>query len=213
MAFYIIEKLSDRMLGDGERLYPKLVNGQMVSSERVADIIERRTSFTRSDVVGVLAELAAVAGEQMAEGNSVKLDGLGVLRPVLGLVDKERRGGWTDGANRLTTGRNVRLKTVNFRPDAALLRHAESGMSLERISDRMGRSQPTTTIDERAAMARQYIAAHGFMRVADYARLTGLSRTVASKELRRLAGDETSGIRSSGSGPGKVYVLASSSSV
>lgn len=206
MALYIMERFSDGMFGDGERLYPKLVNGQVVDAERIADIIERRTSFTRGDVLGVLSELTAIAEEQIADGNSVKIDGLGVLRPVLGLVEKEKRGEWTDSANRLTTGRNIKLKSVNFRPDSALLRRIDHDMSLERLSDRMGRKQPTTTIEERAAMARQYLSEHGFMRVSDYASLTGLSRTVASKELCKLAEDETSGITSSGARAGKIYI-------
>lgn len=206
MARYIMEKFADGMFGEGERLYPKLVGGQMVSSERIAEIIERRTSFTRGDVLGMLSEVAAIVEEQIAEGNSVRIDGLGTLRPVLGLVEKERRGEWTDSANRLTTGRNIKLKSVNFRPDAALLHKAERGMVLERASESMGRNHPTTSIEQRAAMARQYIADHGFMRVADYASLTGLSRSVASIELRKLASDEASGITSSGSRAGKIYV-------
>lgn len=208
MAFYIMERLSDSMHGKGERLFPRLVNGQVVDTERIAEIVERRTSFTKGDVKGLLAELAEIVEETIAEGNTVKIDGLGVLRPVLGLVAKEQRGEWTDSANRTTTGHNVCLKTVNFRSDSALLRHAQRDMSLERMSDRLGRKQPTTTVEERAAMARQYLSEHGYMHVSDYASLTGLARSTATKELRLLAEDETSGITSSGSGAAKIYVAA-----
>ena len=53
--------------------------------------------------------------------------------------------------------------------------------------------------------ARQYLKKNGFMRVNDYAILTGLSYSTASRELRRLATDPTSGITSQGSS--KLYVL------
>lgn len=202
-----MEKFSDGMFGDGERLYPKLVNGQVVDSGRIAEIIEQRTSFTRGDVLGVLAELSAIVEEQIADGNSVKIDGLGVLRPVLGLVEKNKRSDWTDEANRLTTGHNVRLKSVRFRPESTLLHKASQAMSLDRVSNLLGYEQPSSTIDERAAMARQYISEHGFMRVADYAALTHLSRTTASRELCKLSADTTSGITSSGTRAGKVYVI------
>lgn len=202
-----MEKLSDSMHGEGERLFPRLVNGRVIdNTERIADMVERRTSFTRGDVIGALAEVAAIVEEQIAEGNSVRIDGLGVLRPVLGLVEKEQRSDWTDSANRITTGRNVRLKTVSFRPDTELMRHVQRSMSLERMSDRLGRKQPTTTIEQRTAMARQYMSEHGFMRVSDYASLTGLAKSTAAKELRLLAEDETSGITSTGSRAGKIYV-------
>jgi len=209
MALYIMERFSDGMLGEGERLYPKLVNGGVTGTERIAGMIERRTSFTRGDVVGLLAELADIVEGELASGNSVRIDGLGTLRPVLGLVGKELRGEWTDSANRLTTGRNVRLKTVNFRPDSGLLRGIGRDMTLERASNRLGRRQPSTTVEERAALARQYLSERGFMRVADYAALTGLARTTAANELRRLAEDETSGITSVGARAGKIYVLGS----
>jgi len=163
---------------------------------RISVKLKTKLSFSWSDIV---------EGE-LASGNSVRIDGLGTLRPVLGLVGKELRGEWTDSANRLTTGRNVRLKTVNFRPDSGLLRGIGRDMTLERASNRLGRKRPSTTVEERAAMARQYLSEHGFMRVADYAALTGLARTTAANELRRLAEDETSGITSVGARAGKVYV-------
>lgn len=206
MAHYIIEKLSDRMYGEGDKLFPRLVDGQMIDTDRIADIIEQRTSFTRGDVVGVLAELAAVVEEKITEGNSVKIDGLGTMRPVLGLVEKQRRGDWTDSKSRLTTGHNVKLKAVRFRTDSKLLNKVGSNMSLERTTDRMGRNQPSTTIEERTAAARQYLSEHGFMRVANYAALTGLAHSTAGQELRRLAADSTSGIISTGNGSSKIYI-------
>lgn len=63
----------------------------------------------------------------MANGDSVKIDKLGQLRPILGLVEKEQRGEWEDSVNRTTTKRNVRLKTVDFRPEVELLDGVECG--------------------------------------------------------------------------------------
>lgn len=46
-----------------------------------------------------------------------------------------------------------------------------------------------------------------FMRVPDYVSLTGLSRSTAAEELRKLATNPSSGIMSRGSRSQKVYVL------
>ena len=46
-----------------------------------------------------------------------------------------------------------------------------------------------------------------FMRVPDYVKLTGLSRTSATTELRQLALNPSSGIASRGSRSQKYYVL------
>lgn len=206
MAKYIMERLASGMHGEGERLFPRLVNGQVIDTASVAEAIEHRTSFTHGDVVGLLSALAAVVEEAVVSGHSVKIDDLGVFHPVLGLVEKEERGEWTDASKRLTTGRNVRLKTIAFRPDAALVRSAAQSISLERANDRMGRKQPTSTLAERTEAARQYIAEHNFMHIADYAALVGLPHSTAAIELRQIAAEATSGITTSGRGPAKIYV-------
>lgn len=201
-----MRRLADGMAGEGERLFPKLLSSGVVDIDGIAGLIERRTSFTHGDVAGVLAELADVVGEALTDGKTVKIDGLGSFRAVLGLADLERRGTWTDSADRLTTGRNVKLKTVCFRPEKELVGRMERSMTLERQGSIIENKKPTSTVAQRAAVARDYIAAHGYMRIADYASLVGLSKSVASLELRALADDETSGIKSSGAGPAKVYV-------
>ena len=43
--------------------------------------------------------------------------------------------------------------------------------------------------------------------VPDYVRLTGLSRTTAAEELRKLAHDSSTGITSQGNRSQKVYIL------
>lgn len=202
----MMKRLPQGMLGEGERLFPKLLSSGETGLREMAELISRRTSFTPGDVEGVLRELSAVVGEAVAMGHTVKIDGLGTLRPVLGLVEKEDRKEWSYVDNRLATGRNIRLKTVNFRPDKDLLRSITQRMTLERSGDLAGPLKPATTLEERAAKALLYIAEHGYMRVGDYASLVGLSRSTASLELRLLAGDENSGIMASGAGTGKVYV-------
>ena len=45
------------------------------------------------------------------------------------------------------------------------------------------------------------------MKVPDYVQLTGLSRTTAAEELRKLALDPSTGITSRGDRSQKVYIL------
>lgn len=205
---YVMRRLADGMLSKGERLYPRLVMNNVKDLSVIADQIEKRTSFTKGDVLGVLTELVSVVKHVLADGDSVKIDGLGMLRPVLGLVEKGQRREWTDAADRTTTTRNVRLKSVNFLSDKQMLSAVEREMTLTRIGDRE-KDEPRkmeSTLAERAAMARQYLAENGFMRVADYAQLTGLTRSSATVELRRLADEGTNGIDSQGRGAAKIYI-------
>jgi hypothetical protein len=67
--------------------------------------------------------------------------------------------------------------------------------------------KPKLTLDERIQKARDFLQKNMFMRVPDYVRLTGLSRTTAAQELRKLALDPSSGITSRGQRSQKYYVL------
>lgn len=210
MALYIIEKMADGMHGDREKLYPRLVMGETIDNNRLAEMIQGRTSFTKGDVLGMLAELADVAREIFANGNTLSIDRLGYLKPVLGLVDKDERGAWIDAADRATTRRNVKLKTITFNPDKKFLVKTERDMDkhLRCVNSGAvtGKVAKVPPLEERIALALAYIDANGFMRVSDYAKITRQPKSSASKELRELAKDETNEIGYSGVGAAKIYV-------
>jgi hypothetical protein len=63
------------------------------------------------------------------------------------------------------------------------------------------------TEEQRLEMARAFLQEHTVMRLGDYYRLVGLSRTAASLELRKWDGRLETGITSEGSYAAKVYLL------
>ena len=63
------------------------------------------------------------------------------------------------------------------------------------------------SLEERVQKAHEFMKENYFMRVPDYVRLTGLSRSKAGEELRRLERDPATGITSRGERSQKVYVL------
>ena len=91
------------------------------------------------------------------------------------------------------------------RADKDLIRKARSKCTLERGGvSRIKKSK--LTLEERIEKARDFLQKNMFMRVPDYVRLTGLSRTAASMELRNLALNPSSGITSRGQRSQKYYV-------
>ena len=62
------------------------------------------------------------------------------------------------------------------------------------------------SLEERIARALEYIDAHKFMRIEDYARLNNLSRTAASVELKAIIDDPESPCAPEGRGTHKVWV-------
>lgn len=101
---------------------------------------------------------------------------------------------------------SIMVTGVAYRADNDLIRTTSRKCTLERGGvSRIRKSN--LTLEQRIQKAREFLEKNMFMRVPDYVRLTGLSRTTASMELRRLALNPTSGITSKGSRSQKFYVL------
>ena len=76
MAFYKIRKKKVNGL-----YYPEaVVMGKQVSTMEVAAMLSDRSTVTRADTLAVLSDLGTVLSNYMAQGRSVKLDGIGSFR-------------------------------------------------------------------------------------------------------------------------------------
>ena len=76
MAFYKIRKKKVNGL-----FYPEaVVMGKQVSTMEIATMLSDRSTVTRADTLAVLSDLGSVLSTFMAQGRSVKLDGIGSFR-------------------------------------------------------------------------------------------------------------------------------------
>ena len=159
-----------------------------------------------SSIVGVLSLVSEKLALSMAEGFSVKLDGIGTFNAKLGVRDDMLQDACEEGESS-RNAHSIRVTGVAYRADNDLIRATSRKCMLERGGvSRLRKSKLTPA--ERAQKARDFLEENAIMRVPDYVKLTGLSRTTASKELCRLALDPTSGITSKGSRSQKFYVLS-----
>lgn len=75
MAFFkkILKKLNNKW-------YPQAITvGKPVATKEVADRLSQISTVSRADVYAVLMDLAGVLADYMAQGRSVKIDGLGTF--------------------------------------------------------------------------------------------------------------------------------------
>ena len=101
--------------------------------------------------------------------------------------------------------RSLKIDGVSFQADRKLIVNVDKRCDLKRAgTSRLCRSPFTK--EERLLKAQEYLKSHGAMKVKHYMELTGLSHTVAAKELREFENDAASGITSIGRLAGKVYV-------
>ncbi len=205
MASYEMQELNLPGQEGGRVLFPRMkLCGQMDLDEITRRICSGST-FTPGDVKGLVMALSREIADGMAEGRSVKVDGIGVFTPGLGLRKGFERETGREGERR-RNARSICVDRIHFRADKELLRETDRNCYLERSDWKFRKSSTRYTPEERLGLAREFLETHSYLTVSDYAALTGLLRNAAAKELRRWAEDETSGIGRSGRGTHRVYV-------
>ena len=203
-AKFIKKEIAD-LNGTGHtQAYYKMLTSPM-DYEDFVELCCREGAMPKDAIKGVLTLVAEKLALCMAEGRAVKIDGIGTFTAKLGMRDDMLPDAFEPGERRHNAGA-IEVKGVAYRADRELVENCREKCHLE--SGGVSRlHKPKTTIEERMEKARQYLREHPMMRVDDYAWLTGLSRTTASMELRRIAEDPASGITYTGSRSQKHYIL------
>ena len=108
-----------------------------------------------------------------------------------------------------TKYRHVCIKGINFKPDPKLLQALNEEATFERSDTDVQVPQKTKlSREERLEKAKAIIEKNGFMTLYDYANATNQSRSVASKDLRKIVSDPTSGITTRGTHSHKVWIAS-----
>ena len=165
----------------------------------------REGSMSRDAIIGVLSLVTEKLALSMAEGYSVRLGDIGTFSAKLGVRGDVLPETFEPGTPK-HNARDIRVTGVNYRAGRDFIAMTNDRCYLVKDGESRIR-KPGTTLTERVALARQYLEKHHMMNVGDYRRLTGLSQTTASMELRRIVQDPASGITYTGSRSQKRYVL------
>ena len=165
----------------------------------------REGRMDESTILGVLSLVSEKLALCMAEGFSVKLDGIGTFNAKLGVRDDMLPDAFEEGEPS-HNAKSIMVNGVSYRADKNLIRNTDRKCVLVKGGVSRLKKSPFSP-EERIEKARNFLKTHMFMRVPDYVQLTGLSRSTAAEELCKLDRDPSSGIMSRGSRSQKVYVL------
>lgn len=211
MAKYVLQELPGEMTDGKKIVYPKM---QTYSLHDYETVIEHMHDYAGSISEGVINAvfdaLVSVMKSWMPMGHNIKIDGLGVFSLTLGFDESspsEKAELKNVDDNPKTKYRHVCIKGINFKPDPKLLQALNKEATFERGEIDVQVPQKTKlSCEERIARAKAIIAENGFMTLYDYANATHQSRSVASKDLRQIVADPTSGITTRGSHSHKVWI-------
>ena len=205
MARYIKQELPDLRRTGEKKAYYRLKTEQKIDFHQFIDRISSHNSgISRGEAFRVLMHATDTLAELLAEGYSVTIDDMGTFKATVGLVEDKEMDSFEEGTPKLNA-RSLKIDGVSFQADRKLIVNVDKRCDLKRAgTSRLCRSPFTK--EERLQKAQEYLKSHGAMKVKNYMELTGLSHTVAAKELREFENDAASGITSIGRLAGKVYV-------
>ncbi len=206
MARYIKQEMPD-LQGTGEtKCYYRLETRRNLSSKEFLKRAGAHGVLDEGILEHALGKIAEQLVEDLADGYTVTLDGIGTFQATLG-VKRDKEMDTLDGDETKRNAQSIEVQNVRYVSDKQLVKDVNKRCELSRAGVRRVNNSPYTK-EQRLQLALEYLAdaAHPFMRVADYAELTGLPRSSATKELRTFAQDHSNGIDTDGRGTAKVYV-------
>ena len=203
-AKYIKREIAD-LNGTGKTQAYYKMQLKPKSFEEFVSQCAREGNMEESQILAVMSLVSEKLALCMSEGFSVKLDGIGTFNAKLGMRIDMLQDAFEPGESS-HNAKSIEVTGVGYRADKDLIRKTSRQCVLKRGGvSRI--KKPKLTLDERIQKTRDFLQKNMFMRVPDYVRLTGLSRTTASQELRKLALNPSSGITSRGQRSQKYYVL------
>lgn len=162
-------------------------------------IAQRHQALGQVTVLAIVSDIVDAVAQELANGYSVTIDGVGRFSVSLGLKAHD--------SDSEPNARSVEVRDVLFKASKQMVSNVRRRCVLQR--DPAGTAtlrRSPYTLEERIALALDFCKRNAFMRVSDYVALTGLSRTTASKELLQLTDDDTSPLQAQGTKSHKVYV-------
>ena len=212
MAKYVLQELPGEMTDGKKIVYPKMQTYSLHDFETVIEHMhDYAGSISEGMIKAVFDALVSVMKSWMPMGHNIKIDGLGVFSLTLGFDESspsEKAELKNTADDPKTKYRHVCIKGINFKPDQKLLQALNNEATFERgEADVQVPQKSKLTREERISRAKAIIAKNGFMTLYDYANATHQSRSVASKDLRQIVADPTSGITTRGSHSHKVWIV------
>lgn len=212
MAEYQMQELTLPNEEGKKTTYPRMKLWGQVDLGYLASRISHASSFTPGDIMGLVIALTDSIAYEMAQGKSVKIDGLGIFTPSLGLrpqAEEQRNLRENEGKPYTPNAASLCLRNINFRADKEFIQKTASQCHLSKSERKPQRSSTRYTPQQRLKLAQDYLQTHPLLKVRDYCQLTGLLHNAAARELKLWSETDGTGIGFTGHGSHRVYIQRS----
>lgn len=157
-------------------LHPRIVMGSKVKTATLYRKIHQRSSLTEGDAKSAIDSLADILAEELSEGHSVHIEGIGYFYPTLTAAERVTK-------DTPSYVRRAVFKTVRFRPDKELKGYLSTTHAQH---TNYGRHSLKVSKEDMDVLLTKYFAEHRMMNRRDFQGLCMLTRTTAKTYLARL---------------------------
>lgn len=157
-------------------IHPRLVNSATSNSDRLKRETSAASSLTEGDMGGALSAVSAFLRNQLSQGGSVNLEGIGTFRVVPHFKRPKHAGD-------KVTGKDVEVKRIHFTPAKELTYEVKRYIVFEHHTAPHSRE-----VDEAQAIniLRQYFEDHEYITTRDFEREASITSTQARRLLKGL---------------------------
>lgn len=160
--------------GSGEeRKYVRLKQHEAMTAHELEATIQQRCTLTKGDVAAVFSELHDIVVSEFSMGRRMYVPQLGYFSLAVNLEMPE------DNPDKKITGKEVRLRGINFRPEAGLLQEIERNIHFVR-SEYSSRSNFFTE-EKLWARLQEFFKENRYLTVSLMRMKFGLTRHMAQK--------------------------------
>ena len=160
--------------GSGEeRKYVRLKQHEAMTASELEATIQQRCTLTKGDVAAVFTELHDIVVSEFSMGRRVYVPKLGYFSLAVNLEVPE------DNPDKKITGKEVRLRGINFRPEAGLLQEIDRNVHFIR-SEYTGRSNVFTE-KKLWTVLQEFFQENRYLTISLMRMKFGLSRHMAQK--------------------------------
>ena len=179
-----------------KRYHARVVSGDRISTDELAEEIQNECSLTKADVKAVLIALGDKLAKHLGEGNKVYLEGIGYFQVNLKCKEEVR-------STHAIRSENVEFKSVSYRADNELkkrLRNQKIQRSLKKVHS------ITMTEEEIDQALTEYFKMHETLTRHQFQTLCSQLKSTAHRILLKLVKDGK--LRNVGTSHSPIYMPA-----
>ena len=162
-----------------KRYHARVVSSDRISTDELAEEIQKECSLTITDVKAVLIALGDKLAKHLGEGSKVHLEGIGYFQVTLQCKEEVR-------TTRSVRSDNVEFKSVSYRADNELKKHLRN-QKIQRSQTRIhSREMTEEEIDQKLS---DYFKTHDTLSRSQFEVLCTQVKSTAHRILQKLVKD------------------------